>query len=169
MMRTGNGLDVHRFDDASTDAGGPSATVVLAGVRLPSHAALIGHSDADVVAHAVADALLGAMAAGDMGERFGVDDPELAGADSMRLLGTVVDDLDAAGLALMHLDVTVVATRPRIGPSRQAMRANLAAVLRVPLTAVSVKATTTDGLGAIGRGEGVAAWATCLVGPAEAV
>lgn len=169
MTRIGNGLDVHRFDDPAGAGEAPdAATVVLAGVRLPSHAALLGHSDADVVAHAVADAVLGAMAAGDLGQRFGVDDPEHAGVDSMRLLAAVVDDLTAAGLAVTHLDVTVVAARPRIGPARDAMRANLAAVLQVPLAAVSVKATTTDGLGAVGRGEGVAAWATCLVDRAGA-
>jgi 2-C-methyl-D-erythritol 2,4-cyclodiphosphate synthase len=179
-MRIGSGIDLHAFDPAASepggtgpdgagpdgggpDDGGSDATVVLAGVRLPSHAALVGHSDADVVAHAVADALLGAMAAGDLGTRFGVDVPELAGADSMRLLAEVVDELAGAGLAVANLDVTVVAARPRIGPVREAMRANLAAVLGVGVERVSVKATTTDGLGAVGRGEGVAAWATCLV------
>ena len=166
-MRIGSGIDVHAFDTTAPSAAGSDATsdvtVVLAGVRLASHAALLGHSDADVVAHATADALLGAMAAGDLGSRFGVDAPALAGADSMRLLAEVAGELAAAGLAVAHLDVTVVAARPRIGPARDAMRANLAAALGVDPGRVSVKATTTDGLGAVGRGEGVACWATCLV------
>lgn len=163
-MRIGSGLDVHAFEPRPAAAeAAQGATVVLAGVRLASHAALLGHSDADVVAHAVADALLGAMAAGDLGTRFGVDAPELAGADSMRLLAEVVDELATAGLAVTNLDVTVVAARPRIGDAREAMRANLAAALGVEPGRVSVKATTTDGLGAVGRGEGVACWATCLV------
>ena len=163
-MRIGSGLDVHAFDVSSADA---EATVVLAGVRLPSHAALGGHSDADVVAHAVTDALLGAVAGGDMGTRFGVDDPDMAGADSMRLLATVADGLTALGLSVVNLDVTIVAARPRVGPAREAMRANLAAAIGVEPARVSVKATTTDGLGAVGRGEGIAAWATCLVGPLD--
>lgn len=164
MMRIGSGIDVHAFEAAPRSAEvDEDATVVLAGVRLPSHAALLGHSDADVVAHAVADALLGAMAAGDLGTRFGVDAPELAGADSMRLLAEVAAELAAAGLVLENLDVTVVASRPRIGDAREAMRTNLAAALGVEPGRVSVKATTTDGLGAVGRGEGVGCWATCLV------
>lgn len=163
-MRVGSGVDVHAFEAVpATASGQQDATVVLAGVRLPSHAALVGHSDADVVAHAVADALLGAMGAGDLGTRFGVDAPELAGADSMRLLAEVAGELAAAGLTVGNVDLTVVAARPRIGGARAAMRANLAAALGIGPERVSVKATTTDGLGAVGRGEGVGCWATCLV------
>lgn len=166
-MRIGSGLDVHAFEDTGADAaaseGDGAATVVLAGVRIASHAALVGHSDADVVAHAVVDSLLGAFALGDLGTRFGVDDPELAGADSMRLLARVAEELRARGQRVVNLDVTVVAARPRVGGAREAMRANLAAALGVDAQDVSVKATTTDGLGAVGRGEGVGAWATCLV------
>jgi len=157
-IRVGSGLDVHAFGPVAS-----GAVVVLAGVAIPSDAPLVGHSDADVVAHAVADALLGAAALGDLGSRFGVDDPALAGADSMRLLAAVVADVRAAGWRPSNADVTVVAARPRIAPHRDAMRAALAAVLDLPLAAVSVKATTTDGLGAVGRGEGVAAQAVCLV------
>lgn len=166
VPRIGLGLDVHAFG-----APAPDARVVLAGVAIPADAPLVGHSDADVVAHAVADAVLGAAALGDLGARFGVDDPELAGADSMALLGACVADARAAGWRPSNVDVTVVAARPRVAPHRDAMRAGLAAVLGLGPDAVSVKATTTDGLGAVGRGEGVAAQAVCLLvalGPGDA-
>lgn len=139
------------------------ARVVLAGVTVPSEAPLEGHSDADVVAHAVIDALLGAAGLGDIGSRFGIDDPATAGADSMRMLADVVADLAQAGWKTENLDVTLVASRPRVAPHREAMRAALAAGLDIERAAVSVKATTTDGLGSIGRGEGIAAWAVVLL------
>ncbi len=161
IPRIGTGLDVHAFGAPAVDA-----HVVLAGVRIACAAPLVGHSDADVVAHAVADALLGAAALGDLGSRFGVDDPALAGADSLRLLADVVADVRGAGWVTGNVDVTVIAVRPRIGPHRAAMRARLAEVLGLDVAAVSVKATTTDGLGAVGRGEGVAAQAVCLLVPA---
>ena len=161
VPRIGTGLDVHAFGAGSADA-----QVVLAGVRIPCAAPLVGHSDADVVAHAVTDALLGAAALGDLGSRFGVDDPALAGADSLRLLADVVADVRAAGWAPGNVDVTVIAVRPRIGPHRSEMRVRLAEALGLDVAAVSVKATTTDGLGAVGRGEGVAAQAVCLLVPA---
>ena len=154
-MRIGQGLDVHPFAD-----GRP---LVLAGVTIPDARGLAGHSDADVVAHAVIDALLGATAMGDIGERFGTDDPDVAGADSMQLLRTVVADLAAAGWRPGNLDVTVVAERPRLAPHRTAMRASLAAAVGLDEGAVSVKATTADALGSIGRGEGIACWAICTV------
>jgi 2-C-methyl-D-erythritol 2,4-cyclodiphosphate synthase len=156
--RIGSGVDVHGFGPAR-----PGAVVTLAGVAIPSDAPLEGHSDADVVAHAVIDALLGAAGHGDIGERFGVDDPQLAGADSMGMLGQVVAELAGAGFVVGNVDVTVVATAPRVGPHRAAMRARLAATLGVELAAASIKATTTDGLGSIGRGEGIAAWAVALI------
>lgn len=161
-VRVGTGTDVHAFGPARSDA-----HVVLGGVTIPCDAPLVGHSDADVVAHAVADALLGAAALGDLGTRFGVDDPALAGADSLGLLAQVVGDLRGAGWRPGNVDLTVVALRPRIGPHRAAMRARLAGALGVDVGAVSVKATTTDGLGAVGRGEGVAAQAVCLIVPAD--
>lgn len=158
-VRVGSGLDVHPFADAAD-----GRALVLAGVRVPGARGLAGHSDADVVCHAVADALLGAVALGDLGSRFGVDDPALAGADSLDgLLAAVVADVADAGWAVGNLDVTVVAQRPRLAAHREAMRTNLARVLRVAPGQVSVKATTTDRLGSVGRGEGIAAWATVLV------
>ena len=158
--RIGSGIDVHAFGPHAEDA-----TVVLAGVRIPCDAALEGHSDADVVAHAVIDALLGAAGLGDIGERFGVDEPEVAGADSMGMLADVVADVARAGWQMGNVDVTVIAARPRVGPHRDAMRGRLAATLGVEPADVSVKATTTDGLGSIGRGDGVAAWAVALLRP----
>jgi 2-C-methyl-D-erythritol 2,4-cyclodiphosphate synthase len=165
--RIGSGFDVHAF--AAADAASPgasddgAATIVLAGVAIPSHARLEGHSDADAVAHAVIDALLGAAGLGDIGSRFGVDDPAMRDADSMRMLAEVVGELTERGWRTGNVDVTVVAARPRVAPHRAAMRARLAAVLGVDEGAVSIKATTTDGLGSIGRGEGVAAWVVALV------
>lgn len=156
-MRIGNGLDVHPFDADR------EAPLVLGGVRIDGGPPLAGHSDADVVAHAAADALLGAAALGDLGSRFGVDQPATAAADSLVLLQSVVRDVVDAGWQVVNLDVTVVAQRPRLAPHRRAMRERLADALGVEVDDVSVKFTTTDRLGAIGRGEGIAAWATCLL------
>jgi len=162
--RIGSGMDVHAFGTGSPHQdGSPGATVVLAGTVIASHAPLEGHSDADVVAHAAIDALLGAAGRGDIGSRFGIDDPALAGADSMAMLGQVVKELSDVGWRVGNIDVTVVAARPRVAPHREAMRGRLAEVLDVDVAEVSVKATTTDGLGSIGRGEGVAAWAVALL------
>jgi len=160
-VRIGNGIDVHAFADPG--AAGASSSIVLAGVTIPSAAPLAGHSDADVVAHALIDALLGAAGLGDIGSRFGVDDPRLDGADSMVLLAEAVADLGVAGWSTANVDVTVVAARPRIAPHRDAMRQRLAETLGIDVAAVSVKATTTDGLGSMGRGEGIAAWAVALI------
>lgn len=153
-VRVGSGIDVHPF--AAGDR-----PLVLAGVRVSPDGGLEGHSDADVVAHAAADALLGALGLGDLGSRFGVDEPGVAGADSMGLLVAVVHDVHERGWTVGNLDLTVVAQRPRLAPHRDAMVANLVQVLGTD--AVSVKFTTTDRLGTIGRGEGVACWATVLV------
>lgn len=156
-VRIGNGLDVHPFDDAA------ARPLVLCGVTVEDAPGLAGHSDADVGAHAVIDAVLGAAGVGDLGSRFGVDDPELAGADSLELLALVVRETAATGWGLGNLDLTVVAQRPRLSAHREAMRHNLARACDVDVQAVSVKFTTTDHLGAIGRGEGIAAWCSCLL------
>lgn len=156
-MRIGSGLDVHPFDE------GAARPLVLAGVTVPDGPALAGHSDADVATHAVADALLGALALGDLGSWFGVDRPEVAGADSIALLGTVVTRIHTDGWHVGNLDLTVVAQRPRLAAFRERMRERLATCLEVPVDAISVKFTTTDQLGSLGRGEGIAAWATALL------
>ena len=156
-MRVGNGIDVHAFSD---DA---ARVLRVLGVAIPDSAGLAGHSDGDVAAHAVADALLGAAALGDLGERFGVDAPALVDADSMRLLADVVADTRDAGWRVANVDVTIVAQRPRLAPHRGMMRANLSRVCDLDLAATSVKFTTTDRLGSVGRGEGIAVWAGCLL------
>lgn len=156
-LRVGSGLDVHAFADTS------DRPLILCGVEVPDGPALVGHSDADVGTHAVIDAVLGAAARGDLGSRFGVDQPETAGADSLDLLATVVAELRDLGLTVGNLDVTLIAQRPRLAAYREPMRANLARVCRLDPGQVSVKFTSTDRLGTVGRGEGVAAWCTCLL------
>lgn len=157
-LRIGQGVDVHPFIEVGEDR-----PLVLCGVTIPGGPGLAGHSDADVGYHAVADALLGAAALGDLGSRFGVDRPDTAGADSGGLLAAVVADVAAAGWRPGNVDVTIVAQRPRLAGHRQAMRANLAGVCHLDVGAVSVKFTTTDHLGAVGRGEGMLGLATCLL------
>lgn len=155
-VRVGAGLDVHPF----ADDGRP---LVLGGVEVPDAPGLAGHSDADVVAHAVTDALLGAAAGGDLGARFGVADPGVAGAASLGLLATVAAELAEDGWRLGNLDCTVVAERPRLEGYRDRMRGRLAESTRAGVEQVSVKFTTTDRLGSLGRGEGIACWAVVLV------
>ena len=160
-VRVGQGFDAHAF---STD---PARALVLGGVVIPGAAGLEGHSDADVVLHAVVDALLGAAGLGDLGSLVGVDEAGTAGASSRTFLAQACARLSSAGWAPGNLDVTVVAARPRLGSHRAAMRERIAADVAVSLEAVNVKATTTDGLGWTGRGEGIAAFATVLVHKAE--
>ena len=154
-MRIGQGFDVHAF--------GPGDHVTLAGVRIPHSAGLVAHSDGDVVLHALADALLGAIAAGDIGQHFPDTDPAWRGADSRALLRQVHARVAAAGWRVVNCDVTVLAEAPRLAPHRDAMRGHIAADLALDLDAVSVKATTTEGLGFVGRAEGIAAQATVLL------
>jgi 2-C-methyl-D-erythritol 2,4-cyclodiphosphate synthase len=150
-VRTGIGVDSHRF--------APGRRLVLGGVEIPYELGLAGHSDADVLAHAITDALLGAAGLGDIGELFPDTDPVWEGADSMGLLRDVVDRVRAAGFAVGHVDATVLMERPRIAPFRAAIRDSLAAVLG----SVNVKATTGEGMGFVGRGEGVAALAVATL------
>jgi len=136
---------------------------VLGGVEIPHEVGLAGHSDADVVAHAVADAVLGAAGLGDIGQLFPDDDPAYEGADSLRLLAAVAALVREAGFQLSNVDVVVVCEAPRLAPHRDGMAANLAAALGIARAEVGVKATTTEGMGFEGRGEGVAAMAVCLL------
>jgi len=154
-QRVGQGLDVHRFR-----AGRP---LRLCGVTLPGEIGLDGHSDADVALHAVADALLGAVGAGDIGDHFPPSDPRWAGADSRDLVERAVAVVRSAGWHPVNCDLTIVGERPRIAPHRRAMRAALASCLGLEEAAVNVKATTTEGLGWSGRGEGLAAFAVVMV------
>ena len=154
MTSVGIGFDVHAFDE--------TRPLVLGGVRIEGAPGLAGHSDADVVSHAIADALLGAARLGDLGSMFPADD-RWRDASSLSILEAAVAALREAGWAVGNVDVTVVAQRPRLGAHREAMRAALARALGVSEERVSVKATTTDGLGFTGRGEGIAALAAALV------
>jgi 2-C-methyl-D-erythritol 2,4-cyclodiphosphate synthase len=140
---------------------------VLGGVRIPHPLGLAGHSDADVLTHAVIDAVLGAAGLGDIGQLFPDTDPAYAGADSLALLEQVVVRARAAGYAVGNVDVVVVCEAPRLASHRAVMALNLARVLRVGTAQVNVKATTTEGMGYEGRGEGISATAVCLLTQAE--
>ena len=153
-LRIGQGIDVHAWSDD------PDRPLVLGGVTVPDAPGLAGHSDADVVAHACADAVLGAAGLGDLGDHFPDTDEQWAGADSLSLLAEVVTRAAAAGWRVVNLDATVVAQRPRLGPLRAEMAERVGAVVGAP---VSVKATTTEHLGFLGRGEGVACLAVALL------
>ena len=157
-MRIGQGIDVHRF--------GPGDHVVIGGVRIPHDRGVVAHSDGDVALHALCDALLGAAALGDIGRHFPDTDPRWRGADSRVLLRAVRELLAGRGLRPLSVDVTVVAQAPRLAPHVPAMRANIAADLGLDADRVSVKATTSEGLGFTGRGEGIAALAVALVAEA---
>jgi 2-C-methyl-D-erythritol 2,4-cyclodiphosphate synthase len=155
-MSTGLGYDCHRFV-----SGRP---LVLGGVQVEHDRGLEGHSDADVLTHAIIDAMLGAGALGDIGQHFPDTDPRYACADSIKLLRATVSLLAGAGLAVSHVDATVVLERPKLAPMRDAMRARLAAALQLDLSHVSVKATRGEGMGFVGREEGIAALAIATVG-----
>ncbi len=157
MIRVGQGLDVHAFSDD------PARPLVLGGLVVPEGPGLAGHSDADVVLHAVTDAVLGAAALGDLGTLFGSDDPRYAGAPSSLFVADALRRVGDAGWALSNLDCTVVAQRPRLAPYRTAIADAVQRLLGVPPGTVSVKATSTDALGAIGRGEGMACLAVAVL------
>ena len=158
-FRIGQGVDVHAFAKS-----GPAEThVVLGGVRIPHDRALEAHSDGDVALHSLCDALLGASAKGDIGLHFPADDERWAGADSREMLRSVSALLTESGWRVVNSDVTLICETPRVGPYVNRMRSNIAEDLGVDSSAVSVKATTTEGLGFCGRGEGIAAMAVVLI------
>lgn len=154
-MRIGTGYDVHRLVE-----GRP---LILGGVEIPWEKGLLGHSDADVLVHAVMDALLGAAALGDIGKLFPDKDPAYEGADSILLLQQVGMLLKQKGYTVGNIDATLIAQRPKLAPYIQGMRENMARALGIADTRVSVKATTEEGLGFTGSGEGMAAQAVCLL------
>jgi 2-C-methyl-D-erythritol 2,4-cyclodiphosphate synthase len=158
-MTTGIGWDSHRL--------AADRKLILGGVTIPHERGLHGHSDADVLTHAVIDALLGAAALGDIGQHFPDSDERYRDADSMQLLRTVVAMLAERGLAVAHIDTTVVIERPRLAGHRDAIRASLAAALGVDQAHVNVKASTGEGMGFVGREEGVAALAVATLRGAE--
>jgi len=154
-VRVGHGYDVHRF--------GPGNAVRIGGITIPHAHGVIAHSDGDVLLHALMDALLGAAALGDIGQLFPPADARFAGADSRGLLREVARQVAAAGWSVANCDLTLVAEAPRIGPHREAMCSNIAADLGIGRDRVNVKATTPEGLGTLGRGEGLAAHAVVLL------
>ena len=154
-MRIGSGLDVHSF--------GPGEFVMLGGVRIPHSRGVIAHSDGDVVLHALCDALLGAAGLGDIGQHFPDSDPQWRGADSRRFVNHIIGLLRERGLTVANADLTVLAQSPRIGAHREAMRSSIAELLGIETSRVNIKATTTEGLGFLGRAEGIAAQAVVLL------
>ena len=155
MLRIGHGYDVHRLVEGRR--------CIVGGVDIPHEKGLLGHSDADVLAHALADAILGAMRGGDIGKLFPDTDPAYEGADSLKLLAEVVAYARRSGFELVDADCTLACQEPKISPYRDQMRENLAGALGVSVENVGVKATTTEHLGWEGQGEGIGAWAVCLL------
>jgi 2-C-methyl-D-erythritol 2,4-cyclodiphosphate synthase len=154
-MRIGSGIDVHAF--------GPGDFIMLGAVRIPHSHGVVAHSDGDVVLHALCDALLGAAGLGDIGQHFSDSDPQWKGADSRRFVVSVLALLRARRLAVANVDLTVLAQAPKIAPYREAMRRQIAQLLEVGEERVNIKATTTEGLGFLGRAEGIAAQAVVLL------
>jgi 2-C-methyl-D-erythritol 2,4-cyclodiphosphate synthase len=154
-VRVGHGFDIHRLVSGRR--------LVLGGVEIPFERRLDGHSDADVVLHAVIDAMLGAAGLGDIGGMFPTDDARWRDADSRALLATAVERVSAAGFTAVNVDVTVVLEQPRLASHTEAMRESIAAGVRLDASAVNVKAKTAEGLGAVGAGEAIAAFAVVLL------
>jgi 2-C-methyl-D-erythritol 2,4-cyclodiphosphate synthase len=154
-MRVGIGVDFHRF--------APGRNLVLGGIEIPWELGLLGHSDADVLLHAICDALLGAAALGDIGKHFPDTDPRYKDISSVKLLAEVHRKIREAGFAIENIDATLIAQAPKLAPYIPAMREKIAETLGLTPSQISLKATTPEGLGALGRSEGIAAWAVALL------
>lgn len=154
-LRIGNGYDIHQLVS--------DRPLILGGVKIPHHLGLLGHSDADVLTHAIMDAMLGALSLGDIGHYFPPTDPQWKGADSLKLLAQVNQLVQAKGWQISNLDSVIVAERPKIKPHIQAMRDQLATVLQLSPDQVGIKATTNEKMDAVGREEGIAAYAVALL------
>ena len=154
-MRIGMGYDVHRLVEGRD--------LILGGVKIPYEKGLLGHSDADVLLHAVMDALLGAAALGDIGRHFPDTDPKYKGISSMKLLEHVGELIEKELYVVGNIDATIIAQRPKMAPHIEQMRANIAEALHLEVSQVNIKATTEEGLGFTGRGEGISAQAVCLL------
>lgn len=154
-IRVGNGYDIHRL--------GEGRSLILGGVNIPHSVGLVGHSDADVLTHAIMDAMLGALSLGDIGHYFPPTDPQWAGADSLKLLAQVDQLIRRKGWGIGNIDSVIVAERPKLKPYIDAMRTNLARVLKLDPEQVGVKATTNEKLGPTGREEGIAVHAVVLL------
>jgi 2-C-methyl-D-erythritol 2,4-cyclodiphosphate synthase len=162
-MRIGHGYDAHRFDEGSV-----ARPLILGAVTIPYERSLLAHSDGDLVVHALCDALLGAIGAGDIGQHFPDNDARYRGIDSTILLKQVMDMLVRDGWQVVNADMTIVAQAPKLAPYIPAMRTALAALLGTATHQVNIKATTTEGMGFVGRKEGIASYAVVLLGPATA-
>ena len=160
-MRIGMGYDVHRLTEGRD--------LILGGVKIPYEKGLLGHSDADVLLHAVMDALLGAAALGDIGKHFPDSDPAYKGISSLKLLEHVGELLEKEGYTVGNIDATIIAQRPKMAPHIAVMRKNIAEVLRIEESQINIKATTEEGLGFTGSGEGISSQAVCPLFPAEYV
>ncbi len=155
MMRVGMGYDVHKLTEGRD--------LILGGVKIPWEKGLLGHSDADVLVHAVMDALLGAAALGDIGQHFPDTDPAYKGISSLKLLEHVTALLAKEGYGITNIDATIIAQKPKMAPHIQEMRANMAQSMGIEAQRLNIKATTEEGLGFTGRGEGIASQAVCLL------
>ena len=160
-MRIGMGYDVPRLTEGRD--------LIRGGVKIPYEKGLLGHSDADVLLHAVMDALLGAAALGDIGKHFPDSDPAYKGISSLKLLEHVGELLEKEGYTVGNIDATIIAQRPKMAPHIAVMRKNIAEVLRIEESQINIKATTEEGLGFTGSGEGISSQAVCLLFPAEYV
>jgi len=158
-MRIGMGYDVHRLVEGRK--------LIMGGVDIPHEKGLLGHSDADVLLHAVCDALLGAAGLGDIGKHFPDTDQRYKGISSLKLLADVYALIDKRGYRVNNIDATIVAERPKMAPHIPAMIVNIASAVKADQATVNVKATTTEGLGFVGKGEGIAAYAVCTIISAE--
>ncbi len=154
-MRIGHGFDVHRLKEGRA--------LILGGEKIPFEKGLDGHSDADVLVHALIDSLLGAAALGDIGRLYPDSDERYRGIDSLLLLRDTAERLEKAGYRVVNTDMTILAQRPKLAPFLPAMRENIASVLKIPTEDINIKATTEEGLGFTGRGEGIAAHAVSLL------
>ena len=154
-MRIGHGYDVHKLVEGRA--------LILGGVKIDHHLGLLGHSDADVLLHAVSDALLGAAGLGDIGRHFPDTDPKYKGADSLKLLENVVQKITAEGYRVSNIDVTMIAQKPKLLPHIPQMRCNIAKAVGIDVNRVNVKATTEEGLGFTGAGEGISSQAICAL------
>jgi 2-C-methyl-D-erythritol 2,4-cyclodiphosphate synthase len=154
-FRIGHGYDIHRFKEGRA--------LILGGVRIDHHLGLDGHSDADVICHAVMDALLGALSLGDIGRHFPVGDPLYKGANSIELLNRVKGMIADQGYSVVNADISVIAEQPKLSPHIESMKINISAAMAVEPSQVSIKATTNESIGLIGKGEGIAAFAVVLL------
>lgn len=156
-MRVGMGYDVHKLVEGRD--------LIIGGVKIPYEKGLLGHSDADVLLHAIMDAILGAAALGDIGKHFPDSDPKYKGADSLKLLASAKELLDQENYYIENVDATIIAQRPKMAPHIPMMRENVARVLGIDISQVNIKATTEEGLGFTGKGEGISAQAVSLISP----